>query len=282
MMARSPAVRASLILASVLGLVAAAYWATMALVPTGTRYLASGRVFSSDDLTRICQAFDEKGISYRVEDRKVEIAAEQYDQARGIVAKLHIGSPSFDEIRSPEHWLSSIVETSQDKEQKERLHQERFIELLLNNLEGIVWSQVSIRWPPPKGPRHLRGKPSAFITLETEPNRPLPLRTQQAIPTILISNEPELSNDSITVIDRDGNLILDPRNPSLTISSRDQAREEEKRKEILEKLSHIKGVQVWVRLIGRHDGMPAAAAAPVPTRPVPVPAMGVNRPIEPR
>ena len=278
-MARSPAVRASLILASVLSVVALACWVTMALVPTGMRYLPSGRLFSSDDLTRIRQALDEKGITYSIEDRKVEVAAEQYDQARAIVAKLRVGSPSFEEIRSPESWVSSIVETSHEKEQKERLHQERFIELLLNNLDGIVWSQVSIRWPAPKGPRHLRGKPSAFITLETEPNRPLPLRTQQAIPPILISNEPELSNESITVIDRDGKLILDPRNPSLTNSSRDQAREEEKRKAILEKLSYIKGVHVWVRLICRQDAIPAPASA-APTRTDPIPAMGVNQPIE--
>jgi flagellar M-ring protein FliF len=285
MMARSPAIRASLILALVLGLVAVAYWATMALVPTGTRYLASGRLFSSDDLTRIRQAFDEKGIPYRVEDRKIEIAADQYDQAVAEFAKLHVGSPSFEEIRSPTDWLKGIVETQQDKERNERLRQERFIERCLNGLDGIVLSRVSIRWPRPTGPHHLRGKPSAFINLETEPNRPLPLRTQQAILTILISNEPELSDQSITIMDLHGNAIFDPRNPSLTNFSRDQAREEEVRKEILEKLSYIKGVNVWVRLTGHHDAtaMPVPAAAPArePTRAERVPpVIGVNQPIE--
>ena len=284
MMARSPAVRASLILTPVLGMVVVGYWAMLALVPVGTRYLASGRSFPSDDLIKICQALDDKGITYRVEDRKVEIAAEQYDQAVGVFAKLHVGSRSFDEIRSPTTWWESFVDTSKDKERKEQLRQEMFIERCLNDLDGIVWTLVSIRWPRPNGPRHLRGKPSAFITLETEPNRPLPFRTQQAIPTILISNEPELNLESITVIDRKGNCYFDPRNPSLTSLSLDQAREEDLRKKILEKLYYIKEVHVWVRLTTRQDATPApvptVAATPESIRADSLPAMGVNQPIE--
>ncbi len=284
MMARSPMVRASLILALVLGLAAAVYWGPTALVPTGTHYLASGRLFSSDDLRRIGQALDEKGISYRVDDRKVEISADQYDQAVIVFAKLHVGPPSFEEIRAPEDWWDSIMKTTREKEQNERLRQERSIEGCLNKLDGIVASQVSIRWPRSTGTRHLRGKPSAFVTVETEPNRPLPGRTRQLIPTILLGNEPELTEQSITVIDIRGNLIFNPRNPSEASSSRDQAREEELKKKLLEKLSYIKGVHVWVRLMERHDESPrpapAATDAPERARPVPAPAMGVNQPID--
>jgi flagellar biosynthesis/type III secretory pathway M-ring protein FliF/YscJ len=282
LMARSPAVRASLILALVLGLASAVYWSTMALAPTGTRYLPSARPFSSDDLTRIRQAFDEKGISYHIDDRKVEIAADQYDQAQSVYARLHIGEPSLEQIRSPErNWLDAITETTQAREQGERLRQERYIEHLLNDLDGIVSSRVSIQWPRSIGPRQARGKPSAFISVEIEPNRPLPTRTRRVIPTIVARNVPELSEQAITVIDHRGYLIFDPLNPSHTDSSRDQAREEEVRKKILENLSYIKGVRVFVRLSGRHDepSRPAPASTG-PGRPEPGPAMGVNQPTE--
>jgi flagellar M-ring protein FliF len=278
MMARSPAVRVGLALALVLGVVAAGYFVVVALVPSGTHYLASGRLFSAEDLNKITQALDAADIPYRVEDRKVVISAEHYDQARTIYSKLHVGPVSLDEIRSPKDLLSSLVETPQDREKNERLHLERLIEHRINDLEGVISSEVSIRYPRPAAARHLRAKPTALVTLETEPNRLLPSQTLDVIPTILTTCEPELTPKSIWVIDRDGHIYLDPSNPKVGDSSRDRAREEEVRQEILEKLVHIKGVQVWVQLIDRHDE-PSAPRGPDPSHAETAPAMGVNEPI---
>ncbi len=63
--------------------------------------------------------------------------------------------------------------------------------------------------------RSTRTKPSAFVYLECKADRTLPLRTVQAITTFLTSNEPDLSAEAITVMDRKGRPYLDRRNPAL-------------------------------------------------------------------
>jgi flagellar M-ring protein FliF len=283
MMARRLVVRVGFILILVLGVSVAGYWAALALVPSGTRYLASGRSFSSEDVIKISQALDAKGISYRVDDRKVVVSAEQYDQAVVVFAKLHVGPMTFEEIRTPPDWWNSVVETARDKERNERTLHEKLIEKCIDDLDGVVRSQVRILYPRPAAVRRTRAKPSAFVYLETEPTRPLPSRTVQAICTILISNEPELSRESIAVMDKD-HRYLDPSNPALGDSSRDQAREEDLRKEILEKLTWIKGVEAWVELSGVREEAaargPFAAVGPEPSHADAAPVIGVNQPIE--
>jgi flagellar biosynthesis/type III secretory pathway M-ring protein FliF/YscJ len=281
-LARRPGVRVGLLLALVFVLAASGYWAAVSLVPVGTRYLASGRSFASDDLIKICRALDGKGIAYHVDDRKVEIAADQFDQAAVIFAKLDVGPQPLDELVDPAgSW--SFLDTPHEREQKDRLRRERMIARFIDGLDGVVWSLVAIRYPRAELARHSRAKPSAFVYLETEPDRPLPSRTVQTIPAIVMSNEPELSHDAITVMDRRGRRYLDPHNPALGDQSRDRAREEEIRAEILEKLGWIKGVQVWVELIDRRDPEPGSGstivAPPARDRADTATTIGVNRPL---
>ncbi|MGP0066185.1 MAG: hypothetical protein ACLQGP_21610 [Isosphaeraceae bacterium] len=286
MKTRPPLVRVSLVLVPVLGVLIAGYWAALTLVPSGSRYvvLAQGRSFSSEDVTKISQALDAKNIAYRVEDRKVAVAADQYDLAREVFGKLRVGPTTLDEIRRPPDWLSSLVETPQDRERNERINRQKLIEHGIDELDGVVSSEVAIQYPRPAASRHLRVKPSALVTIETETDRRLPSRTLDVIPTIVMSNEPELTRGSITIIDRDGHIYLDPSNPKVGDFSRNRSREEEVRKEILDKLSHIKGVKVWVRLLDRPDDpaptTPSAASAKSePTHDEPAPAVFVNQPI---
>src|SRR5262245_27455163 len=96
-----PAVRWGLAVLAALGVSAAGYWTVTAVSNTGVRYLASQRRFSSDDLIKICRALDKGRVPYRVdEQRRVEVAADQFDQADALVAKLDIGQHSIDEIRN--------------------------------------------------------------------------------------------------------------------------------------------------------------------------------------
>src|SRR5262245_43441547 len=101
MMAQPPAVRLGLVLAPVLLLAGAAYWAAGTLTPSAPRYLAQGQAFSSDDLITVFRALNAKGIWYRPDDRRIEVAADQYAQAMALLGKLDIGPRSVDEIRRP-------------------------------------------------------------------------------------------------------------------------------------------------------------------------------------
>ena len=259
-MARRPVVRWSAALLAVIGLTSVVYWAATSFTTLGVRYLVSGRQFSSDDLIKVCTALDKQRISYRVDDsRRVEVAADQYDQAADVVSKLELGQRPIDDIRK-QSYMSSFFDLTSDKENKRQLYQEKFLEGLIGRLDGVVWSLVSINLPPPKWPR-TGAKPTAFVYIETEGNRKLPGQTQQAIIGILTGNVRNLTPETITVMDRHGVRYLDSGNPAIGVASRDRAREEDLVKEILDKLDWIKGVQVQVKVNSPPIAEPAAPAA---------------------
>jgi hypothetical protein len=245
-----PVVRWGLALAAGIALGAAGYWTATSVSPTGVRFLGSQRSFSSEDLIKICRELDREHIQYKVDDqRRIKVAAEQFDQADASFAKLDVGPHSIDEIRGGSSgW--GLLETPQEREQREKLAREKILEGLIGRLDGVVWSLVSIHRPATPAWRHANAKPSAFVYVETEANRPLPSQTVQSIPVILAGYEPDLTPGSIRLMDRRGNKYLDPGDPALGDKSRNRAREEKLREEILEKLDWIKGVRVQVRVSG--------------------------------
>jgi flagellar biosynthesis/type III secretory pathway M-ring protein FliF/YscJ len=167
LLARRPAVLVGLVLAVASGLAAVGYWTAMALVPVSTRYLASGRSFSSEDLNKVRRALDAKGIEYHIDGRKVEVSADQFDQAAAIFAKLDVGPHSFEEILNPSDSWSSWFQSPEERHRKQLLSRERMLAAFLNDLDGVVWSLVTIEYPRAKMAWHSRAKPSAFVYVET-------------------------------------------------------------------------------------------------------------------
>jgi hypothetical protein len=280
-MARPPAVRLALVLTPVLALTAAGYWAAGTLGSTGPRYLAQGRPFASDDLIAIFNALDAKNIWYRPDaDRRVTVLPEQYDQANRLVAGLNIGPRPLSELRESSGSLNDILLTPEERRQRDRVRREKLIERMINSLPGVVYSFASIEHPPPTLMRSPRIKPSAFVWLECEPNRPLPLQTVQAIPSIVtgLSHEPELSADAIKVMDKVGRVLLDPHNPIVGRETRARVREEALRDQVAELLSWIKGVRIVLVPGDRGLSTPARAqrGAVEPARPSP--GIAVNEP----
>jgi hypothetical protein len=254
-----PAFRWGLALAAAVGLVAAGYWTVISFSTNGVRYLASQRRFSADDLTKVCRALEKGRITYRVdEQRRVEVAADQFDQADALVANLDLGQRSIDEIRS-ESSATNIWETPGEREQKKELSREKILERLIGQLDGVRWSLVSIHRPRSPAWSRATAKPSAFVYIETEGNRKLPHQTVQSIPGILAGYEPELVAGAIRVMDQRGNKYLDPADPMLGEGSRNRAREEQLSEEIIEKLGWIKGVRVQVQV--QVTGQPIVPAA---------------------
>jgi flagellar M-ring protein FliF len=259
-MAQRPAVRWGLALGTFLALAAGSYWATTSLATLGVRYLQSKRQFSSDDLIKICRALDKQRIAYKVdEQRRVEVLADQFDQAAEVVAKLELGQRSIDEIRGDSG--GSIWDPPGERERKEQLVREKLLERLIGEQKGVAWSVVSLHRAHSSALHRSPFKSSAFVYIETDGGRPLPPRTVQSIPAILAGCVPDLTPASITVMDRRGNRYFDSGNPALADSSRHHAREAEISEEILEKLDWIKGVRVQVQVVPPRPAGPAVAPA---------------------
>ena len=85
---------------------------------------------------------------------------------------------------------------------RKQLAREKIIEGLIGQLDGVVWSLVSINRPQSSKWLHASAKPTAFVYIETEGNRQLPYQTAQSIPAILTGCVPDLTPGSITVMDR--------------------------------------------------------------------------------
>jgi hypothetical protein len=251
--ARHPAFRWGLVLTVGVSLLALCYWAATALSTVGVRYLAAGRRFSSDDLITICRALDEHRISdYRLDDRRVAVSADDFDEATALLAKIDVGRHSIEEIRTRPGAISVFLETTEDRNQREQLKSERILEAMIAQQPGVVWSLVSIHRPRASTGMRNPPKPSAFVYLETEGDRQLPFRTVQAIAAILHGYVPDLNLHAIRVMDRRAHRYLDPSDPSLGDIWRNRAREEELSEKILEKLDWIKGVRVLVQVTTPH------------------------------
>jgi hypothetical protein len=135
--------------------------------------------------------------------------------------------------------------------------------------------------------RSPRIKPSAFVYLECEPNRTLPLQTVQAIPAIVtgLSNEPDLGADAIKVMDRGGRVLFDPHDPTLGRETRARVREQELRDRVGDLLSWIKGVRILLVPGDRGRSAPpgrderaAADGTGAGVAGEPSPAIAVNQP----
>jgi flagellar M-ring protein FliF len=258
-MARRPVVRWGVALFAVVVMTSTVYWAATSLGTVGVRYILAGRRFSSDDLIKICRNLDKQKIARRVDgQRRVEVAADQYEQAADIVAKLDLGDRAIDEILD-ESATSSIFDTPKEVEARQQRSQIKVIEKLIGQLDGVVSSIVSINRPPTSKWMHSAPKHSAFVYIETEDDRPLPYQTVQSIPVILTGSDPELTLASIKVIDRRGVRYFDPDNPGIGDKSRNEARERELGEEIVERLDWIKGVRVQVKLYSPRTADPAAS-----------------------
>ncbi len=246
------AVRMAVVLAPVLVAAAAGFWAVGTLAPAGPRYLGGGQSYSSDDLIVIVRELNSKGIAYHVDDHKVEVEADQFDQAAAAIAGLKVGRETVSDIREKPFSFVDFVETPEDHQRRERLQEEKLLERFIDDQPGVRWSVVSIQRPRGSFGREPQKAPSAFVYLEGDMDRRLPSRTVRAIVAILMGNVRGLSIDAITMMDRNSNSYLDSHDPA----AGQQTREEELRQQIAERLSWINGVQVWV-VLARHRGQDA-------------------------
>jgi flagellar M-ring protein FliF len=281
--ARGPVVR----WASALGVLAVlAALGYLIASPSPGKYLGEGRQYPVDDLAEITRALQSQQIEYRVEERRVGVAAARYDEAMEAIAKLDIGHRSVGEIRKKKtHDSSSLWTTPAEKERLELEAKEETLEAMISDLDGVVSADVLIHRTQSRAGLRPTSTSTAFVRLETRDGRQLPDKTVQTIKDIIVANEPDLKPDAVTVCDRTGHRYLDAANPELNEASRIRAREEELAQEMLEHLDWIKGVRVTVQLVTPPVSAPAPqpvpAAPPEETRPpADEPRVGVNQPLD--
>jgi flagellar biosynthesis/type III secretory pathway M-ring protein FliF/YscJ len=272
--ARSPVVR----WLTVFGIVAASgglgYLAT---IPSPGKNLGEGRQYSTDAIAQIRRALDVAHIEYRLEDRRIGVAADRYDEATDVVSKLEINHRSIPEIRK-EFQVSRLWDSPRDKDERELRAREEILETIIGSLDGIVSASVVINRTQTKTGARPTTVTTAFVWLETKDSREIGPKTVQSIKGIIVANEPALKPDAVSVWDWKGRPYLDPSNPALDTISRTRAREEELAQEIFEHIDWINGAQVNVQMVAR--------PAPEPVAPVKKPAtvaelrVGVNQPLD--
>ncbi len=232
-----------------------------ALTTADSAYLGSGRRYSPDDLVKITRVLERHRFPYRIDDqRRVAVSSEQLEAAEIAINKLPLGPRPPGEIREEQSAGSSFWESLHDKELREYQGREKILESMISDLPGIIGAYVSINRPKPRWGLQPVVKPTAFVRLETEGDRQLPFRTVQALTTCLTGNEPGLTIDAVTVVDRRGHKYLDAGNPALSAMSHNRAREEEISQEILEQLDWISGVRVSVQLSEAENPAPGSNA----------------------
>ena len=169
--AQRPAVKWGLAAGVLLALGATSFSGAGNLSPSGVRYLASSKRFSADDVIKLGRALDKQRIVYRIDDqRRVEVPAEQFDQAAEVVAKLDLGPRTYGEIQD-EAGLASVWEGGDVREQREKLRLERLLERFIGDQEGVLSVVVSVNRPrAPSYSRH-NANPTAFVYVETDGGR---------------------------------------------------------------------------------------------------------------
>ncbi|QEH35743.1 flagellar MS-ring protein [Aquisphaera giovannonii] len=258
---------------------------TPSLGTPGTWYLGMGRHYAADDLSKVARAFDRQRIAYQVDDqRRVAVPWSQREAAEAAAAKLELGPRLPGEIRD-EVQAPGLLDSPSDREAREHRRQEQILESLLARVPGVAGAFVRVNQPRPRLGLQPAERPWAFVSLETEGDRPLPFQSVQLITTVVNGFDRGIAPESITVVDRRGHKYLDAANPSLGVLSRNLAEEERLTREIEGELDWIRGVRVSVQLPDAPADEPrppaptaTAEAAKGPDAAAPV--IAINRPLE--
>jgi flagellar M-ring protein FliF len=248
-------------------ILAALSYAVMTGATTTTDYvpLRSGGRFSSDDRLVIQNAFDLKHIRYKIDGKnRVEVASDQLTEALDALAKLGIGRRRISDIIKEEVQDSPFDLPRTTELRQARLRNEYLERLILPIDERIVDVSVRLNRPTSRMATRHPGPVSAFVSIELDSERELSDTTIEKIRSLIASYEPDVKHDAVSVFDQTGRGYLDARDPALNAQSKNRARQEILRQEILERLDWLKGVQVSVQLI---PGPAIPAPTPLPLLP---------------
>ncbi len=243
-------------------LVAGAYFVSSE-EPLARVLLFDGHRFDHDAVPKVVKVLRTKGIDCRVEKGRVAVPPSRLVEAAGAVEEANLGPrpPLEDDPQVPGIFDNPAV----IKDDKARRKLKGLEELVRDVDPAIERAHIEVLRPQARGLAPA-AEPKATVVLFGEASRPVPPRAIVAIQRLLVSVVPDLKPEAVTILGHKGVPYLVQGNPALLVESQAQARAEEIKTQILDKLDWIKGVKVSVRID------PATPPATRPPRPVPTPA----------
>ncbi|MBX6316478.1 MAG: hypothetical protein IRY99_26735, partial [Isosphaeraceae bacterium] len=260
-----PGARLGLGLAALAALAAAAYWATTtAPEPAAPVYLFAGHRYAPDVLDQATALLAAHRIQCHIDKQgRIAVPLERKNEAMNLLTKNKLGPESLKAI-AEELLDTPIWQGVAEKQDRQALLRIRQVEFLIQRFRGIASADVLIRRLKTRPGSLAPQTVTALVYLKGEDGRPIPNRTIAMIQDVLCTSEPDLPRDAVTIIDDASRAYLVAGNPASTAQSQARAREEEWTEKILEGLSLIEGVRVFVTLEPASAASPAPAPAPAP------------------
>lgn len=207
-------------------------------------WLFDDRKISREDANKIVAALAAAEIPATVNAQgQVAVARDRKVAALAVVDKQKLSPPRLRDLRGDAS--ASIWETSDQREERQAHRSEQKLEVLIEELDGIASADVLINRTKARGRTPASVK--ALVRLRGNDGRPIPSQTIQTIRAIL-SNEPDLPADAVTILDVKGQPYVMAGNPEVVARSEARAREEELREAIHGQLNWIEGLRVFVNL----------------------------------
>lgn len=235
-----------------------------------TTALYGGHHFPAEETQRILRALEAKSIAARSSGGRIEVSLAHAAEAHAVVEKAGLAPRSsrslLDTPLSP-----SLLASQSEIEAAQWRRREQILEAEIHEIDPGISATVILR---PKRGRGLAAEETlrATVKLVAERGQPVSPSLVEAVLTKVLAFEPDLSAESLRVVDASGHAYLLPGKPELIEQSTLRAREEELEGLILENLAWIQGVRVEVQIVA---GETATILEPEAT-----PLVAVNAPLD--
>lgn len=201
---RQPAVARSLPLLGLLGVVALAGLAWLALREPPQRDLFRG--LPDSDKSAVAQLLDQNGIRYSF-DRSggMTVAEDEYFRAKMMLAAQGLPKSAPD----GNSMIDSLPMGASRAVEGEKLRSAREMDLArtIEAIDSVETAKVHLAVEPPSVFLRDRAKPSASVMLRLAQGRQLTDAQVSAIVHLVASSIPELNPDDISVVDQNGRLL---------------------------------------------------------------------------
>lgn len=242
--------------------------------------LYAGHRFAAAELTKRLQVLSEAGFEAQSVDGRIAVDRTRLTEAYTALRKAGLQPRSLEDL--VEEWpRAGLLATSAEFQLEQNRYRERLVEAAIREIDPALTAIVQIHRTPPRGLRRASDV-RATVWLKVESQRRIPPDAIERIRRLVPAWIPDLATDGLTLLDSTGQPYVLAGNPAVAARSALEAREEELRGVLLERLDWIEGVRVAVSLEAEASMPPPVEPAPAagPSPPSSAPAVSINQPFE--